>query len=95
MTPDQGGPAGVDTNGATTTINGVMFTIFKSASAGAGNFYDTTSYRTIHLGSCFAVEYTVHSNQIANYPSSYNLQPFDENKVTAVLDLMVGTFKFL
>lgn len=89
---DQTGPG---SGTATSTINGIVFSIFKSASAGAGNFYNTTSYRTLHAGSCYAVEYTVHSSQIANYPSSYNLQPFDENKVTAVLDLMVGTFKFL
>lgn len=93
LTPDQTGGPG--TGVATTTINGVNFSIFQSASAGAGNFYETTSYRTIHEGSCYAVEYTIHSSQIANYPSSYNLQPFDPNQLTTVLDRIVGTFKFL
>jgi hypothetical protein len=96
LTPDQSdGPSGANLNGATTTINGIAFTIFKSASAGAGSYFETTSYRTMHTGACYAVEYTIHSSQIANYPSSYNLQPFDENEVTGVLDRMVGTFKFL
>jgi hypothetical protein len=92
LTPDQGATPGSGT--ASTTINGIDFSIFKSASAGAGNFYETTSYRTMHAGSCYSVEYTIHSSQIANYPASYNLQPFDVNTVTAVLDRMVGTFKF-
>jgi hypothetical protein len=80
---------------ATTTINGTTFSIFTSADAGAGNFYETTSYRTVHAGECFAVEYTIHSSQIANYPAEYHLQAFDKNKVTSVLDRIVGTFNFL
>ena len=96
LKPDQTeSPTGAALNGATTTINGVPFSIFKSASAGAGNFYETTSYRTIHLGACYAVEYTLHSTQIGNYPSEYHLQAFDPNQVSAVLDRIVGTFKFL
>jgi hypothetical protein len=86
-----GGPyAGV----ATTTINGVPFSIFTSAGAGAGNFYETTSYRALHAGLCYAVEYTIHSSQIANYPAEYRLQRFDKNKLTNVLDRIVSTFKF-
>jgi hypothetical protein len=92
LTPDQ--TAGPGAGMATTTINGIAFSIFKSSSAGAGNFYETTSYRTMHAGACYAVEYTIHSSQIGNYPPSYNLKPFDENQVAAVLDRMVGTFKF-
>lgn len=80
---------------ATTTINGIAFSIFKSAGAGAGNFYETTSYRTLHAGQCYAIEYTIHSSQIANFPPKYQLKPFDPNKLTDVLDRIVGTFKFL
>ena len=79
---------------STATINGVQFTVFKSADAGAGNYYETTSYRTLHAGQCYAVEYTIHSSQIGNYPSEYNLKPFDKNQITSVLDRIVGTFKF-
>lgn len=76
-------------------INGVPFTVFHSAGAGAGNYYETTSYRTVHAGKCYAVEYTIHSAQIANYPAEYQLKPFDKMKLTDVLDRIVGTFKFL
>jgi hypothetical protein len=76
------------------TINGITFTAFNFAGAGAGNYYETTSYRTLHAGQCYAVEYTVHSGQIANYPASYDLQPFNESKINTVMQAVVGTFKF-
>jgi hypothetical protein len=79
---------------ASTTIGGVLFSVFTSSDAGAGNIYQTTSYRTTHAGECWAVEYTIHSSQIANYPASYNLQPFDQGMATDVLNRMVGTFQF-
>ena len=79
---------------STATINGIAFTVFHSSDAGAGNLYDTTSYRALNGGQCYAVEYTIHSSQIANYPASYNLQPLDEKMLTDVLDRIVGTFKF-
>jgi hypothetical protein len=79
---------------STALINGISFVVYHSDGAGAGNYYETTSYRTLHAGQCYAVEYTIHSSQIANYPASYNLQPFNEGKLTDVLDRIVGTFRF-
>ncbi|HUC31170.1 MAG TPA: hypothetical protein VMR99_00570 [Candidatus Paceibacterota bacterium] len=93
MTPDEGGETAEATSSV--TINGTQFTIFNSNSAGAGNYYQTTSYRALHAGKCYAIEYTIHSGQIANYPSSYNLQPFDETKIDSLMQNIVGTFKFL
>lgn len=89
---ENGGPA---TATSSATVNDIDFTIFKSTGAGAGNYYETTSYRTLHAGKCYAVEYTVHSGQIVNYPASYHLQPFDEQKINSVMQDIVGTFKFL
>jgi hypothetical protein len=68
--------------------------VFNSSSAGAGNLYQTTSYRAIQGGECWAIEYTIHSSQIANYPSSYNLQPFNQTELTTLLDRIAGTFSF-
>lgn len=76
-------------------INGIQFNVFTSNDAGAGNIYDTTSYRTVHNGQCYAVEYTIHSGELANYPASYDLTQFDMDKVQSTLDLVVSTFKFL
>ena len=93
LTPDpSGGPA---TATSSATINGIGFTVFNSTGAGAGNYYETTSYRTLHAGKCYAVEYTIHSGQIANYPASYGLQPFNEKQINSVMQNIVGTFKFL
>ena len=77
---------------STVDINGVPFTVFHFSDVGAGNLYDTTSYRTVRSGSCWAVEYTIHSAQLGNYPSSYGLRQFDAAKLRDVLDRIVGTF---
>ena len=63
-----GGPSGSATSSV--ILGGMPFTVFHSNDAGAGNYYETTSYRTLRAGRCYAVEYTVHSSQIANYPAS-------------------------
>jgi hypothetical protein len=90
ISPSTEGP----TSFSTTTINGTDFLKATSSDAGAGNFYETTSYRTLHSGQCYAIEYTIHSSQIGNYPPEYQLKPFDKTKLTDVLDRIVGTFKF-
>jgi hypothetical protein len=87
-----GGPV---TATSSATINGTSFTVFRSSDAGAGNYYETTSYRTIHAGECYAVEYTVHSGQLANYPATYDLQPLNEGEINSLLQNIVGTFKFM
>jgi len=92
LTPDQsGGPA---TATSSVTIDGIPFVLSTFNSAGAGNLYATASYRTIHAGECYAIEYTIHSSQIANYPSSYNLQPFDASKISSLMQTIINTFKF-
>jgi hypothetical protein len=90
----------VDANGppavtSAMTINGVNFMVFTSSDAGAGNLYKTTSYRTIHAGICYAVEYTVHSGQLANFPASDGLTQYSDPMIDQVLDRVVGTFRFL
>ncbi|HVX90579.1 MAG TPA: hypothetical protein VHC20_02995 [Candidatus Paceibacterota bacterium] len=88
MKPDpSGGPASSLT---TRVINGTTFTVFTSSDAGAGNLYDTTSYRTVHQNTCIAVEYTIHYTQIANYPPGA-VTEFDEAAVKAELDAVVDT----
>lgn len=93
LAPDAEGESATATSSV--TINGANFTVFHSTGAGAGNYYETTSYRTLHAGKCYAVEYTIHSSQIANYPQSYDLHPFDKATITELMDRIVGTFKFL
>ena len=86
-----GGPSA---SSSEVTIDGISFSVFRSSDAGAGNLYQTTSYRTIHAGQCYAIEYTIHSNQIANYPASYNLKQFNQSKIDVLMQAIIGTFKF-
>ena len=80
---------------STRVINGTPFSVYHFTGAGAGNYYETTSYRTTHAGQCYSLEYTIHSSQIANYPQSYNLHQFDDHEVNTVMERIVGTFTFL
>jgi len=77
------------------TINGVQYTKVTYADAGAGNVYNTTSYRIVRNSQCYAIEYTIHSSNIANYPPNQGISAFDEGKVTSVLEGMVQSFTFL
>lgn len=79
---------------STATIDGILFTVFHSADAAAGSYYETTSYRVLRGGRCYKVEHTLHSTQIDNYPPEYHLKPFDKARALELLDRIVGTFKF-
>jgi membrane-bound inhibitor of C-type lysozyme len=88
-------PSGnVNGNSTSVTIGDVSFTKFTFGDVAAGNRYDTTSYRTVRGGQCYAVEYTIHYGNIQNYPAGA-VKEFDEAKVQAVLDEMAQSFKFL
>ena len=78
----------------TVTINGVQYAKTVGSDAGAGNLYDTTSYRTVRNSQCYAMEYTIHSTQLGNYDPSQGVTAFDVSKVTAPLEQMVQSFKF-
>lgn len=81
---------------ATTTaqLGNTTFTKIQFTGAGAGNYYHTTSYRTIHNSQCYAVEYTIHYGNIQNYPAGA-VKQFNEASVTATLDEIARSFQFL
>lgn len=76
------------------TIGGTVFTKITLSDAGAGNFYETTSYRTVRDGQCYAIEYTIHSTNIGNYPPDQHITAFDKTKVTGVLESLAQSFTF-
>jgi len=80
---------------STRMVNGTAFSVYHFTGAGAGNYYETTSYHTLHAGQCYSIGYTIHSGQIANYPSSYNLHQFNDVEVSGVLERIINTFTFL
>lgn len=86
-----GGPA---TSVTTKTVNGVTYTVLRSAGAGAGNLYETTSYRTLRNNQCYAIEYTVHSTNLGNYDPSQHVTAFDEAAVTGVMEGIIASFRF-
>ena len=76
-------------------IGGNEFTKINFSDAGAGNFYDTTSYRILHNDSCYAIEYTIHSTNIGNYSPDQGITEFDKTKITEILENIVQNFRFL
>jgi len=75
-------------------INGVSFSKFHFTGAGAGNFYDTMSYRTIKENQCYAAEYTVHSTNIGNYSPDQGVKEFNKEKVGQIMEGIVSTLSF-
>jgi hypothetical protein len=86
---------GEQVRAATLTLHGRTFVQLVFSEAGAGNFYDTTSYRIVDKGECFAVEYTIHSTNLGNYPPDQGIQAFDRAKVSAELEAMARSFELL
>jgi hypothetical protein len=75
-------------------LNGASFTVFSSTNMGCGSAQDTTSYRIVHAGQCYAVNYTIASAYINNYDPADHIKNFDDGKVTALMESIVATFKF-
>ncbi|MEN9582400.1 MAG: hypothetical protein RL641_354 [Candidatus Parcubacteria bacterium] len=74
-------------------INGLKTAKITLSDAGAGNFYDTTSYRFVHNSQCYSVEYTIHSTNIANYTAGTKTE-FNPQTAVVVLEKMVQSFSF-
>ncbi len=79
----------------TKKINGIDVAVIKLDDAGAGNLYETRSYRALKGGTCFALEATIHSTNLENYPAEQGITEFDKAKVEAALEAVVSTFVFL
>ncbi len=89
-----------DTSGAgviksTVAYNGINYTKLVTVDAGAGNRYETNSYRTVQHGQCYAVEYTVHYAVLENFDPSMGIKQYDVAKVHADFDGIVQSLKFL
>lgn len=89
----------LQTNGNASTstqvsINGVPFTEITYGDAGAGNFSDIVSYRTIRNNQCYAVEYVIRWTNILNYPSG-TVSQFNETQIDNILNSIVQSFRFL
>ena len=81
-------------NATTTTMNGTTYAVLSSSDVGAGNYYDTTSYRTSRNSQCYAIEYTIHYANFQNFPKG-SVKQFDEASLKAQLESIAQSFAFL
>lgn len=73
------------------TINRKIFTVIAGQGAGAGNYYETKYYRTVYNNTCYAIDTTIHSANIYNYPQEFHVKEFDHGYVMALMDAIVKT----
>ncbi len=73
---EPGGASGT-LNVATTTENGVEYSVASSTGAGAGNRYEETVYAIPGTNPCIAVRYFIHYGVLENYPTG-SVQAFDK-----------------
>ena len=76
-------------------ISGYSFKKSTSREGAAGNFYETTNYRGIVDGDCYAIGYTIHSTNIGNYSPDQGIKEFDRTKIVSELEKIVKSFKFI
>jgi hypothetical protein len=76
------------------TLNGVAFVVSSGSDSGMSHYHDITSYRALHGGKCYAIEYTIASTALGAYDPSLGLKAFNEGYMKAILDRIVGTFRF-
>jgi hypothetical protein len=74
-------------------INGVDYYVLKGDDAGAGNFYDSTIYRTFTNGNCFELSETIHTSDIGNYTPGTVTQ-INTVPIQTILDSILNSFKF-
>jgi hypothetical protein len=76
-------------------INGATFYKTASSGAGAGNFYESTVYRTVNApnGACIELNETIHTSKIGNYPTG-TVTEVDKTAVQARLDALLNSFQF-
>lgn len=82
-------PTSNETKSAVTMISGHPFTAFTTSDAGAGNFYDTTSYRSVIKGNCYAIETTIHSTNIGNYSPDQGITEFNKSSVITEFEKII------
>lgn len=77
----------------TATIGGETFHEFSATGVGAGNIYESTSYRVERRGGCYEIVEMLHSGNIGNYTPG-TVKEFDKEKFSKILDALAHTFVF-
>ncbi len=83
-------------DGVLVSTNYLDFVKFNYGDVAAGNIYETTSYRTKYNNKCYALEYTIHSTNIGNYPAELGIKEFDKAKIVGIMDeIIIRSFHFI
>jgi hypothetical protein len=89
-------PEGGDGFKTQVSVNGTNFYTTKGSGVGAGNIYQTTTYRTFLTlsgsATCLELNETIHTSNIENYPTG-TVTAVDTAAVQARLDAILNTFK--
>lgn len=75
------------------TIGGIVFHQFARSDAGAGNYYETTSYRAVRNNGCEVFEYVIHYSNIQNYPPESGISQYDKAKIVSTLESILDTVR--
>lgn len=67
------------------------WSVFTTGDAGAGNYYESTNYRTVKNGSCIMIESLIHSTSLGAYDPSQGIVAFDKDAVNAKLAEVIAT----
>jgi hypothetical protein len=73
------------------SINGVSYYKTAGNGAGAGNFYESKTYRTYHNDFCLEIGQTIHTSNIGNYTPG-TVTEVDKNPVWQKLDGIMQSF---
>ena len=75
------------------TIGQKEFSSFVGNDAGAGNLYESQTYRRVQDGHCYEIAEVLHSSNIGNYEPG-TIKEFDKKYFSAVLDKIATSFEF-
>lgn len=77
----------------TVEVSGILFAVFTSTGAAAGNIYEERVYRALRNDTCFEIVELLHSGNIGNYEPG--VVEFDRGKFQSYLKAIVQTFSFV
>lgn len=77
-----------------TTISGKDFSSFIGNDAGAGQLYESVSYRRAQDSHCYEITEILHSGNIGNYETGA-VKDFDKPYLSGILDKMAKSFEFV
>ena len=86
-------PRDWEKNEGVVTISGKDFSMFSGNDVGAGQLYESISYRRIENEHCYEITQVLHSSRIENYEPGA-VKAFDKLYFSSILEKIAKTFQF-